>query len=193
MAGGNAGAERQVELAEPAMAAPMPKLRAEIVAVHGPFYPVPIIASITCQVIDPGCRAGETARVTSRRRTMDDTMLKRAFLVDGLGSLASVALLIGGASALSGPLGLSQTFLSTVGWLLLPVALLFFWIARTGSRPLAMVGLIGNEAWVVASAIAIPVLQPTLLGAVVIAGQAAAVAAIAWFEYHGLKRARVAA
>jgi hypothetical protein len=124
---------------------------------------------------------------------MDDTMLKRAFLVDGLGSLASVALLIGGASALSGPLGLSQTFLSTVGWLLLPVALLFFWIARTGSRPLAMVGLIGNEAWVVASAIAIPVLQPTLLGAVVIAGQAAAVAAIAWFEYHGLKRARVAA
>lgn len=123
---------------------------------------------------------------------MNDVMLKRAFLVDGVGSMASVALLVGGAKALSGPLGLSETFLTATGWVLLPVALLFFWIARTGSRPLALLGVVGNEAWVVASVIAIPVLQPTLLGASVIAGQAAAVAAIAWFEYRGLKRVRAA-
>lgn len=124
---------------------------------------------------------------------MSDTYLKRAFLVDGIGSLASTALLIGGASALAGPLGLSAGFLTVTGWLLLPVSLMFFWIARTGSRPLATVGIAGNLAWVVASVAIIPVLQPTMLGIAVILGQAALVAEIAWFEWRGLQRAKVAA
>lgn len=120
---------------------------------------------------------------------MNTALLKRAFLIDGLGCLASVVLLVGAAAFLSGPLGLGAGFLQAAGWLLLPVTLLFFWIARTGSRPLGTLGVAGNAAWVVASAVAIPVMQPTALGALAIAGQAAAVAVIAWFEYQGLKRA----
>ncbi len=121
---------------------------------------------------------------------MSDTLLKRAFLIDGLGSLASTIVLVGGAAVLADPLGLSAGFLAATGWLLLPVALLFLWIARTGAQPLAMIGIVGNAAWVLASVVAIPILQPTVLGVTVIAVQAALVAEIAWFEWRGLRRAR---
>jgi hypothetical protein len=121
---------------------------------------------------------------------MTDTLLKRAFLVDGIGSLASTAVLVADAEVLADPLGLSVGFLTTTGWLLLPVALLFFWIARTGTQSLAMIGIAGNVAWVLASVAAIPILAPTTLGAVVILVQAVLVAEIAWFEWRGLKRAR---
>jgi hypothetical protein len=124
---------------------------------------------------------------------MSDTLLKRAFLVDGVGSLASTIVLVGGATVLADPLGLSADFLAATGWLLLPVALLFLWIARTGAQPLAMIGIVGNAAWVLASVVAIPILQPTVLGVTVIAVQAALVAEIAWFEWRGLRRARSAA
>lgn len=121
---------------------------------------------------------------------MTDTLLKRAFLVDALGSLASTAVLIAGAPALAGPLGLTSGFLTATGWLLLPVALLFFFIARTGARSLAIIGIAGNAAWVLASALAIPILAPTTLGVVVILVQAVLVAEVAWFEWRGLKQAR---
>ena len=124
---------------------------------------------------------------------MSDTLLNRAFLVDGVGSLASTIVLVGGATVLADPLGLSADFLAATGWLLLPVALLFLWIARTGAQPLAMIGIVGNAAWVLASVVAIPILQPTVLGVTVIAVQAALVAEIAWFEWRGLRRARSAA
>ena len=124
---------------------------------------------------------------------MNDRLLKNAFLADGLGSLASAALLVVGADLLTRPLGLGTDFLTTTGWLLLPCAALFLWIARTGSRTLAATGVLGNLVWVLASAVAIPILQPTMLGAVIIAAQAAAVLAIAALEYRGLRRAQAVA
>lgn len=124
---------------------------------------------------------------------MTDLLLKRAFLVDGLGSLVCTAALVGGAALLADPLGLSAGFLTTTGWLLLPCAILFLWIARTGSQGLATIGIAGNAVWVLASVAAIPVLQPATLGAVVILAQAVMVAEIAWFEWRGLKRARAGA
>lgn len=123
---------------------------------------------------------------------MNDTLLKRSFLIDAIGCAASVVLLVAGADALAGPLGLSAGFLAITGWLLLPVTFLFLAIVRTGSRPLAMIGVAGNLAWVVASAAVIPILNPTPIGAAFIAAQAVAVLAIAWFEYRGLVAARAA-
>lgn len=123
---------------------------------------------------------------------MNDTLLKRAFLTDGIGSLATAAVLILDAHLLTEPLGLSSSFLTITGWLLIPCAALFFSIARTGSRPLGTFGVIGNLAWVLASAVAIPILQPTTLGGWVIAIQALLVLGIAWFEWRGLQRLRTA-
>jgi hypothetical protein len=124
---------------------------------------------------------------------MQDTILKRVFLIDALSCLASFALLAGFAQPLSAAFGLDAEFLAAAGWILLPVAILFLWVARTGSRPLAMLGAVGNLAWAAVSFAIIPLLQPTPFGALFVAGQALAVLAITWFELKGLRRARVRA
>jgi hypothetical protein len=122
---------------------------------------------------------------------MQDTFLKRVFLIDALSCFASFGLLAGFAKQLSAAFGLDAEFLAAAGWVLLPVAILFLWVARTGSRPLATLGAIGNLGWVAASFAVIPLLQPTPLGALFVAGQALAVLAITWFELKGLRRAPV--
>jgi hypothetical protein len=124
---------------------------------------------------------------------MEDTLLKRVFLIDAFSGFASFAILAGFAQPLSAALGLDAGFLAAAGWVLLPVAILFFWVARTGSRPLAILGAVGNLAWVTASFAVIPLLQPTPLGALIVAGQALVVLAIAWFEIKALRRAPVRA
>ncbi len=124
---------------------------------------------------------------------MSDTLLKRAALTDGTLSLAFAAPIIALAPILAGPLGISASFLTVAGWVIVPFALLFLYVARTGSRPLATIGAVGNGAWAVASLVAIPLLEPTVLGAALIAGQAALVAALGWFQYLGLRQARLAA
>jgi hypothetical protein len=121
---------------------------------------------------------------------MNDTLLKRAALTDGTVSLLFALPLITLASDLSKLLGLSVDFLIVAGWAIVPPALLFLWIARTGSRPLATFGVIGNAAWVVTSFAAIPLLQPSLLGVALIAAQGLAVAAFGWFQFRGLKQIR---
>jgi hypothetical protein len=124
---------------------------------------------------------------------MSDRLLKQAALTDGSVSLLVAVPLIALAPVLAGPLGISPTFLTIAAWSIVPFALMFLWVARTGSRPLATFGVIGNALWVIASVVAIPVLQPTPLGAAFIVGQALAVAAFGWFQYQGLKRVRAAA
>jgi len=119
---------------------------------------------------------------------MNDTLLKRAALTDGLISLAVAGVLIVDAPMLSEPFGLSQSFINAVGWVIVPFALAWLYVAATGARPLARLGVIGNVSWAVASALAIPLLQPTALGVAAIAVQAAAVLALAHFQHRGLQR-----
>jgi hypothetical protein len=119
---------------------------------------------------------------------MNDTLLKRAALADGLVSLAVAGLLIVDAPLLAKPLGLTQSFLTIVGWVIVPFALAWFFVAATRSRPLARFGVIGNLLWAIASAAAIPILQPTALGIAFIAIQAATVLALAYFQNRGLER-----
>lgn len=121
---------------------------------------------------------------------MPDTLLKRAALTDGTISLIFALPLLTSASRITELLGLSEEFLTVAGWLIVPPALLFLWIARTGSRSMAAVGVVGNALWVIASLIAIPLLRPTPLGVALILAQAVAVAAFAWFQNLGLQRAR---
>src|SRR5687767_8308896 len=124
---------------------------------------------------------------------MHDTLLKRAALPDGLISLAVAGLLIADAPLLAQPLGLSQSFIGTVGWVILPFALAWLYVAATGSRALARLGVIGNVLWAVASAVAIPVLRPGALGVAVILVQAATVLTLAYFQQRGLHRSQAAA
>lgn len=124
---------------------------------------------------------------------MHNMLLKRAFLIDAAGCLASFGLLAGFADPLAAAFGPDAGFVAGAGWALLPVALLFFWIARTGSRPLATLGAVGNLAWVAASFSVVALLQPTPLGALFIVGQALAVLAMTWFEFKGLRQTALAA
>ena len=124
---------------------------------------------------------------------MTDTLLKRAALADGLISLAVAAVLILDAALLAEPLGLTQGFTATAGWVIVPFALAWLYVAATGARSLARLGVIGNVGWAVASAVAIPILSPTLLGAGFIAVQAATVLALAYFQNKGLQRSSAAA
>jgi hypothetical protein len=124
---------------------------------------------------------------------MQDIFLKRVFLVDALSCLASFGLLAGFARPLSAAFGLDAGFVAAAGWVLLPVAMLFFWVARAGSRSLATLGVVGNLVWVAVSFAVIPLLQPTPLGALFVGGQALAVLAITWFELKGLRRPPVRA
>jgi hypothetical protein len=119
---------------------------------------------------------------------MDDTLLRRAALADGLASLAVAGLLIAGAPFLARPLGMEEGYLVGAGWVVLPFVLAWFYVAVTASRPLARAGVFGNVVWAAASAIAVPILQPTALGAAFIAVQAATVLALAYFQNRGLQR-----
>lgn len=119
---------------------------------------------------------------------MNDTLLKRAAFADGLVSLAVAGLLIVDAPLLAEPFGMSHGFLTTVGWVIVPFALAWLYVAATGWRPLARFGVIGNVLWGVASAVAIPILQPTALGAGFIIVQGATVLALAFFQNRGLQQ-----
>lgn len=126
---------------------------------------------------------------------MQATFLKRVFAFDAATGFASFVLLVLGAEALAPLLGLSAGFLSAAGWLLLPVAGLFAFIATRAVPPTGLVwlGIIGNLGWVIASFAVLGLLDPTPLGVGFVVAQALAVLLLAWLEYRGVTRARVAA
>lgn len=124
---------------------------------------------------------------------MNDALLRRAALADGVTSLAVAGLLIVDAPLLAEPLGLTQSFLAITGWVIVPFALAWLFVALTGSRPLAKAGVIGNAAWALVSVAAIPLLAPTALGAAVITLQALAVLGLAYLQNRGLQRIRASA
>lgn len=121
---------------------------------------------------------------------MNAQFLKRVFLVDAITCFASFALLVLAADALAPLLGLSAGFLRGAGWLLLPVAALFGWIATRAQPPLPVVwlGILGNLGWVAASFAVVAAFEPTPVGAAVVIAQALAVLALAVLEYRGVQQ-----
>lgn len=119
--------------------------------------------------------------------------LRRALLLDAAASGALGALLLLAAGALDSLLGLPASLLYWVGALLIPFAGLLIWIASLAPAPRGAVRAIvgGNALWVVAS-VALVVsggVAPTRLGVLFVLAQAAAVAAFAYLEHDGLRRA----
>jgi predicted membrane channel-forming protein YqfA (hemolysin III family) len=106
--------------------------------------------------------------------------------LDGALCLAMGTVLIAMRAAIAGPTGLPTGFLLAAGVLLLPVGLFILAVAWPPGPPRSGVAIvvIGNALWVQASigVLAVGFVQPTLFGAVLILGQAVAVAVIAAVE-----------
>ena len=126
---------------------------------------------------------------------MANRFLNRVFLADAMTCFACFALLVTAADSLAPLLGLGAGLLRGAGWLLLPVAALFGWIATRDRPPMPMVllGIVGNLAWVAASVAVIMMMQPTPIGIAFVAAQAAAVLLLAALEYRGFRQTAAAA
>ncbi len=122
--------------------------------------------------------------------------LKRILMLDAASCLGMGAALIAGDGALSGLTGVSEPLLAGAGYLLIPLGLFIGWL---GSRDAAHAGLVwlvivGNVGWTLESlVVAFTTAGITGLGSLFIAGQGAAVLALAALEYVGLRRSRLAA
>jgi hypothetical protein len=119
--------------------------------------------------------------------------LKRVLLLDAASCLAlggPVALVADGLSSLT---GLPASLLFGAGMALLPLGLFIFWVAtRPAIHPLFVYLIVaGNLLWSLESLMVItgsPTITP--FGTLFVAGQAAAVAALAALEWIGVRRAR---
>lgn len=124
------------------------------------------------------------------------TTLRRVLLLDAAtsGTMGVLLVLAGGAAA--EPLGLSAALLRWVGAVLLPFAAYLVWIATRARDPHDSArGVIWtNVLWSIASVLLLVTggLSPTLLGEVFVLLQAAVVAAFAYAEYVGVRRAGAA-
>ncbi|HEY9219487.1 MAG TPA: hypothetical protein VIO94_15680 [Phenylobacterium sp.] len=118
--------------------------------------------------------------------------LRRVLYVDGLGSLASAALLIAAAQPLSEQLSLPQPLLFETGLALVPFALGVLYVAsrREIPRPGVVAIIALNIVWCAASLILLAsgATAPNLAGYVVVAVQALGVGLLAELEYLGLRR-----
>lgn len=116
--------------------------------------------------------------------------LRAILALDGVACLAMGAGLAGLSSFLGSQTDLSPTFLRVAGLLLLPIGAFILAVASRREIPGWGVTLIvaGNGGWVLASLILplVGLIQPNVLGLVLVIGQAVAVAVIAGLEhvYH---------
>jgi hypothetical protein len=125
--------------------------------------------------------------------TTRPTALRRALQLDAATSGTMGVLLVLAADAAAQPLGLSVALLRWVGVILIPFAAYLVWIAtrardlREGVRGIVWT----NVVWSIGSVLllATGVLRPTLLGELFVLAQAVVVAAFAYVEYVGLRRA----
>lgn len=114
--------------------------------------------------------------------------LSRVLRVDAVTCAAMGLLLVAAATPLSSWLGLPAQLLFWAGVVLFPCAALMFVAARrTRFAPLVWVIVLGNLAWVAASAVVVLALDPTTLGLAFVAAQAAVVALLGWLEWRGIR------
>lgn len=124
-------------------------------------------------------------------------LLRLALTVDAVASGASAVLLLFGAAALSGLLGLPEELLRVAGVILVPFVALVSYAAMQAKPAEGLVWsvIVINLAWVAASAALLlgAFVSPTTLGIAFVAAQAVAVLIFADMQYFGLRRARGAA
>lgn len=121
------------------------------------------------------------------------SLLVTAVKLDAAVSGSAGALLVAGGAFLDGTTGIPAGWLVGIGLFFLLYAAVLVAIVRAGTPPsLARLVVAGNAAWVVLSLVALLAdwLSPTTTGAVLIALQAAAVAAVAELQLLGLRRLR---
>jgi hypothetical protein len=125
-----------------------------------------------------------------------NTFLRYALLTDAIASCATGLLMIAGADALTGLLGLPVALMREAGLLLVPyVALVAFVGTRVAiARPAVHVIIAINVLWVVGSAALLVggFVAPTMLGYAFVIAQAVAVGVLAELQVIGLRRATVA-
>jgi hypothetical protein len=128
----------------------------------------------------------ETIPLSSSSR--GEPELPQVLRVDAFTCAAMGLLLVAAATPLSGWLGLPEPLLFWAGVVLFPCALLMLLAARRPRfGPLVGLIVLGNFAWVAASAVVAAVFSPTTLGLVFVLVQAAVVAVLAWLEWRGLR------
>ena len=124
------------------------------------------------------------------------TFLRFALLADAVASGATGLLMIAGAEALTGLLGLPVPLMREAGLLLVPyVALVAFVGTRENISPGAVKAIIAlNVAWVLGSVglLVSGLVAPTMLGHAFVIVQAIAVGVFAELQIIGLRRADTA-
>lgn len=121
-----------------------------------------------------------------------DSALRRALMLDALMSGACAILLLAGASALAGLLGLPEALLFGSGLVFVPFVALLLWLMRAASPPAAGIRAVIaiNFAWAAASAALLlsGLVDPTPLGTAFVIMQAAAVLVFAALQISALRR-----
>jgi hypothetical protein len=124
--------------------------------------------------------------------------LRNALLIDAAASGATAVLLVAGAGALDGLLGLPVALMREAGLILIPYVAFVAWVGtREEIARGAVWAIIGaNALWAIASIglLLSGWVAPTMLGYAFVIAQAAVVALLGELQYAGLKRqAEVAA
>ncbi len=118
--------------------------------------------------------------------------LRRAVLADAIFSGASAVLLTLGAGALAPWLELPEALLRESGLFLIAYTALVGWLGtrETMPKPLVVIVIAGNAAWVLASIALLfsGAVTPNLLGETFIVLQAIVVGALAELQYIGLRK-----
>jgi hypothetical protein len=120
------------------------------------------------------------------------TFLRRVLLVDAVSCVGMGLLLLTASGFLTGVLGLPVELLRESSFVLLPFGLLLAFLSTRERLPRAAVWavIVANAIWAIDSIVLLFTgwVQPTLLGYVFVAGQAAFVAVLVELEYIGLRK-----
>lgn len=112
--------------------------------------------------------------------------LRKILWLDAATCIATGLLLSILSARLSVWLGLPEALLFYAGLALFPIAAFMAWTATRLAEPAIWLVIGGNALWVLGS-LAVLALSPTSLGYAFVIGQALVVAALAEFEYAGLR------
>lgn len=121
---------------------------------------------------------------------MTNLNLTRVLWLDALSCAGVFVLGVFATASLAALSGLPENVLAIGGWICLVACTLFAFLAVRPVRAFLTIGIVGNAAWVAAS-LAVWLAQfgnLTVLGHVLIVGQAAAVAGLTLLEKHGLNQ-----
>jgi len=120
------------------------------------------------------------------------TFLRRVLVLDALSCAGMGLLLVTFSGGLSGVLNLPVELLQQASIVLLPFALLLAFLSTRARLPRAAVWavIVANAIWAIDSIVLLfsGWVQPSLLGYLFVAGQAAFVAVIVELEYIGLRK-----